>query len=83
MLATTEPVGGLADMRDLATEIRLRHRSLLQALRIELVEDGVVLHGRAYTFYGKQIALHEILRRVAVVANRIEVCPRSVATAME
>jgi hypothetical protein len=76
MLAEPELMSGLAELNELATEIRLRHRSLIQTLGIDVVEGGVVIHGRAYTFYGKQIALYEILRRFAVVANRIEVYPR-------
>ncbi len=59
----------------LAAEIRNNHRGHLRELRIEAACGGVVLHGRAGTFYGKQLALHEVLRRggVVVVANRITV----------
>ena len=58
----------------LASDIRERHRSQLRDLRIEVVAGGVVLHGRATTFYGKQVAQHEVMRHaVAVVANRIVV----------
>jgi hypothetical protein len=57
----------------LASDIRERHRSLLRDLRIEVVAGGVVLHGRANTFYGKQIAQHEVMRHSVVVANRIVV----------
>jgi len=60
----------------LGEEIQRRHRSHLRDLRIEVVEGGVILHGRAVTFYGKQIAFHEVSRRLAVVANRIEVQAR-------
>jgi hypothetical protein len=63
---------GSAD--DLASDIRERHRGLLRDLRIEVVAGGVVLHGRANTFYGKQVAQHEVMRHsVTVVANRIVV----------
>jgi hypothetical protein len=71
---------GLADgwasaVNELASEIRARHRDVLRELRIEAVAGGVVLHGRARTFYGKQVALHEVRRRcqLAVVANHITV----------
>jgi hypothetical protein len=66
---------------ELATAIRERHRSLLRELRIEVVEGGVILHGRAYSFYGKQVAQHEILRRAQLVllANRITVASRTAA----
>ncbi|MCE9564292.1 MAG: hypothetical protein K8U57_19790 [Planctomycetes bacterium] len=46
-------------------------------MRIEIVEGGVVLRGRASSFYGKQVAFHEVLLRgqFAVLANQIEVDP--------
>jgi hypothetical protein len=60
----------------LAAAILRLHRSLVRELRIEVVGGGVVLRGRAATFYGKQLALHEVLRRgLAVVANDIVVAP--------
>jgi hypothetical protein len=61
--------------RQLATLILNRHRGHLRELRIRRVEGGVVLHGVATSFYGKQIALHEVVRgsRFTVVANLIEV----------
>jgi hypothetical protein len=62
-------------LHQLATEIQNRHRNCLRELRIEVVEGGVVLHGRAITFYGKQIAFHEARSRslLKIVANRIQV----------
>jgi hypothetical protein len=72
---TTEPAGGpMAVATQMASDIRQRHRGLIRALRIEVVAGGVVLHGQANTFYGKQMAQHEVMRRsVVVVANRIVV----------
>jgi len=63
------------ELRELAADIRTRHRALLRELRIEKVHGGVALHGFAYSFYGKQIAQHEILRRgdLTIVANSIVV----------
>ena len=61
------------DMSHLASDVRERHRSLLRVLRIEVVAGGVVLHGHANTFYGKQVAQQEVMRHWAVVANRIVV----------
>jgi hypothetical protein len=62
-------------LEQLATDIRNGHRGLLHELRIEVVEGGVVLRGRAGTFYGKQVALHEVRRQceIAVLANHITV----------
>jgi hypothetical protein len=73
MPTPTDPAAGRVPTNDLAAEIRARHRGLLRELRIEAVEGGVALFGRAYTFYGKQVALHEVRRRcrTPVVANHI------------
>jgi hypothetical protein len=75
LTAATEPDDDwVADASHLASDIRQRHRSLLHDLRIEVVAGGVVLHGRAATFYGKQVAQHEVMRHaVTVLANRIVV----------
>jgi hypothetical protein len=76
-MPTTMP--GLRDpdaiTRQVAAEVRNRHRSHHRELRIERVEGGVVLHGRATSYYGKQVAFHEVSSRcrLVVVANRIEV----------
>jgi len=69
------------DLAQLAAHIRNRHRSHLRDLRIEAVWGGVIIHGRASTFYGKQIAFHEVCSdgRFAVVANQIEVQARDKA----
>ena len=69
-------------LNKLATEIRNRHRSHLREFRIELVEGGVILIGRSITFYGKQIAFHEVCSgcKCAVVANQIEVQPHPTGT---
>lgn len=66
----------------LATEIQNRHRSHLREFRIELVEGGVILLGRSVTFYGKQIALHEVRGgcKCEVLANQIEVQPHPTGT---
>ena len=64
-----------AAARELAAEVRRRHRGLLRELWIEVDAGGFVLHGHASSFYGKQVAFHEVLRLGAgpVVANRIAV----------
>jgi hypothetical protein len=66
---------GSVELNELAADIRRRHRVLLRDFHIEEVSGGVALHGHAYSFYGKQIAQHEILRRgdLAVVVNSIVV----------
>lgn len=59
----------------LAAEIQTRHRSHLREFRIEVVEGGIILFGRSVTFYGKQIAFHEVCEgcECPVLANQIEV----------
>lgn len=71
-----------SSLKELASDICRRYRALLGELRIEAVAGGVALHGRAYSFYGKQVAQHEVLRRsgLVVLVNRIAVAGRSGAT---
>ena len=63
------------DLQEMAGEIQRQYRSVIREFRIEPVEDGLVLHGFAYLFYGKQVALSEVQRRSSrpIVANRIVV----------
>jgi hypothetical protein len=70
-----EPTDLEQALAQLAADIRNGHRGHLRELRIEVVDGGVVLRGRAGTFYGKQVALHEVRRRCefAVLANHITV----------
>lgn len=77
MVATGSASGLEAAVRRVAAEILAGHRGHLRELRIEVVADGVTIHGRAISFYGKQIAFHEVTRRVGqlVLANEIEVRP--------
>ncbi len=71
------------DARELAADVRWRNRSLIRELRVEVIEGGVLLHGHAYSYYGKQVAQHEVLRRtgLALLANRITVADRAGTTA--
>jgi len=79
MHTLTEPTSEQPiSVSELAADIQWRHRTLIRELHIELVEGGIILHGRAMTFYGKQIAFHEVSCRcrLVVVANRLEVQER-------
>jgi hypothetical protein len=70
------------ELDGVAAAILGRHRSQVRELRIEVAVGGVVLRGRAATYYGKQIAQHEVLRfGLAVVANDIVVAARPSAVA--
>lgn len=59
----------------LAETVLARHPSLIRELRIERVPHGIILHGTAISYYGKQVALQEVRQRypVRVVANDIRV----------
>jgi hypothetical protein len=72
------------ELEGLAADIRNRHRSLLLEVRIETHEGGVLLFGRAVTFYGKQMAQEELLRRGFIVKeNNLVVAGPSVRWSSE
>jgi len=62
-------------LRELAAEICQCHRSHLRKLWFDVVLKCVIIRGVATSYYGKQLALHEVRRRctMLVVANQIEV----------
>jgi hypothetical protein len=61
---------GRAELDLLAATILDRHRAQVRELRIEAASGGVVIRGRSTTYYGKQVVLHEVLKRgLIVVAN--------------
>lgn len=66
--ATTEPLEALV-RRWLAGRAHVRD------LRVVVLEDGVILEGRAATFYAKQLAQHAVTKVLGLPlrANRIEV----------
>ena len=70
----TDQRSGL-NMERLTEEIRAGLRSWIPTFRIEVRDDGLILHGQAISFYGKQVALHETRRRTGlpVIANLISV----------
>lgn len=74
-MATADSAIGLeAPEQQVTADILAEHRNHLRELRIEAIGDGVIIRGRAVSFYGKQIAFHEVTRRIGrVVANEIEV----------
>lgn len=79
MTATPPPAAApRCDFEQLVAEILSRYRSDLQTLTIEVVGTGVVLRGVAFSYYGKQMALHEVRRSCEhpVVGNFIEVRSR-------
>jgi hypothetical protein len=55
--------------------VRSLHRSHLRDLSIERTPAGLILHGRATSYFGKQMAQEEVLRRWTgpILSNRIVV----------
>jgi hypothetical protein len=47
----------------------------VRAVRLVLREDGLILHGRAMTYYAKQLAQHAVMTATTLplAANEIEV----------
>lgn len=58
-----------------AEDIVKQHRSHLRDLEILVTRRGIILHGLARSYYGKQLAFHEVSRRLGmrVIANHIAV----------
>ena len=73
--ATTDPSDLEVVVQQVAAELLAAHRSCLRELQIQVVEGGVVIRGRSISFYGKQLAFHEVSHRCGqvVLANEIEV----------
>jgi hypothetical protein len=56
----------------LARDVHRRHRCFIREFRIEPAAGGLVLHGRAYCFYGKQLAQEELRQHgLRILCNRI------------
>jgi hypothetical protein len=57
----------------LAMQIVGRNRSLIAELQLEIKSGGVILHGFAYTYFGKQIAQEEVMQwgLLPIIANKI------------
>ncbi len=72
--ATVDPAGRAA-LRRIAADVLRTQRCHLHELEIVETSGGLVLHGRARSYYGKQIAYHEVSRRsgMRILANRIVV----------
>jgi hypothetical protein len=75
-MTDTLPENRTADrIQPLVKSIRDRYRSWVKDLHVEVVGDQVVLYGRAYSYYGKQMIQEEVIRqgRLSSLSNRIEV----------
>jgi hypothetical protein len=68
------------ELDELVAVIRHRHRAHLRELRIDATDGGLILSGRARSYYGKQMAQEEVLQRgLAIVANELTVAQFVVA----
>jgi hypothetical protein len=68
---TTDPV-----LEQLEVDLRSQLRGRVAKLRLALHAAGLVLYGRAATFYAKQLAQHALMEAtdLPIAANEIEVC---------
>jgi hypothetical protein len=66
---------GLGDPRQLECFIRTRSYGRVRDLRIELRGGGLILRGRACSYYAKQLAQQAVLEAgvLPLLANEIEV----------
>ena len=74
--ATETDVVHDADLtHQIAASLHCRHGSQVRDLKIFRHSDGLILHGRASTHYGKQLAQHVVMKihGHAIAANEIEV----------
>jgi hypothetical protein len=63
------------DLAQLEAQIQGHLTGRLVSLQLSLREDGLVLRGRARTYYAKQLAQHADMRatKIPIRANEIEV----------
>jgi hypothetical protein len=64
-----------AEVERVGTGVRKLLRGRLSDFRLELCGQGVVLHGKARSYYAKQLAQHAVMREtdLPIVRNGIEV----------
>jgi hypothetical protein len=77
MESTMSQVDGNAAVKEiqLETHLQIRLGSRVHQFRVVWRNEGVVLHGRARTYYAKQLAQHLVmaLTKRPILANEIEV----------
>jgi hypothetical protein len=72
-----EPGSGDDDSDRLIAQVGRRLGSLVQEFRVVFYGDGLVLRGRARSYYAKLLAQHAVMKMTAlrIVANEITVVP--------
>ncbi len=63
------------ELERLAAHVKGRVGGQVRDLRLLLGDKGLVLHGRARTYYAKQLAQHAVMQaaKYTIQANQIEV----------
>jgi hypothetical protein len=66
----------LSEEERLENLLQTRLGSRIRDLRIQLLDTGLILQGRATTYHAKQLAQHAAmeLSEFPILANEIEVC---------
>lgn len=72
---TTTDVTRANGITDLETQIQCRLGGQVREFKVEVVDDGLILRGRARTYYAKQLAQHAVMEATGmqILANEIEV----------
>jgi hypothetical protein len=60
---------------ELEARIQCRLGGQIREFRLVVVENGLILRGRAHTYYAKQLAQHAVMEatELRILANEIEV----------
>jgi hypothetical protein len=71
----TDRVYARQGLQELEVFLRERLRGQARDLRVEMTDKGIILRGKARTYYAKQLAQEVLLERtpLPLVANEIEV----------
>ena len=66
----------LSEEERLESLLQTRLGSRIRELRVQLLDKGLILQGRAFTYHAKQLAQHAAmeLSEYPILANEIEVC---------
>jgi hypothetical protein len=72
---TTANPDGTVEAAELQARVYWRLDRRVRDFRLEVGDKGLVLHGRAPTYYAKQLAQHAVMQttRLPIMANEIEV----------
>lgn len=65
----------IPNLDEFENRLQVRLSGRIQNLHIIRQDRGLILHGRAHTYYAKQVAQHAIMAEtdVPILANEIEV----------